>query len=97
MTHLVILALGHKMHGAIDWLLLILRDGHEVVEVPLKDRVKILENEDIRVYIDDIVHLPAFRDQLLQERIPSRPMVQIIVRIPAEKRQNKFLKFNCYS
>ena len=79
----MILALGHKVHGPVDGLLLVLRDGHEVVEVALEDRVQVLHDEDVRVDVDHIVVLPALGNELLQEGVPRRPVVQVVVRIPA--------------
>ena len=58
--YLMVLALRHEMHSAIDGLLFVFRDGHEVVKIPLKEGVEVLDDEDIRVNVDDIVHFPAF-------------------------------------
>ncbi len=48
-THLVVLALGHKVHSAVDGLLLVLGNGHQVVKVPLKQRMQVLRHRYVQI------------------------------------------------
>ena len=79
----MVFALGNKVHGTIDGLLLVLRDCLQIVKISLKNSMEILEDEDIRVDVDDIIKLSALCDQLLQEGVSGGPVIQVIVCVPA--------------
>ena len=73
--------LGHKVHRAVDGLLLVLRDGQGVVEIPLEHAVQVVHDEDVRVDVHHVVHLTALRNQLLQEAVARGPVIQVVVRV----------------